>query len=403
MNDADVLIIGAGVVGLAIARALTLAGRSVVVVEARGAFGEETSSRNSEVIHSGIYYPTGSLKARLCVRGREMLYAFCEAHGVAHRRCGKLIVAAEDSELGRAGGAGGQGGGEWRRRFADAFGRAGAGAGAGARLVGALHAPSTGIIDSHGFMLALTAEIEAHRLSRAVPFGAGRGLAALSPRSAGRSRCGCSVGALVNAAGLSASRVARAIEGSGAVPETLYAKGNYFALAGRSPFERLIYPAPQAHGLGVHLTFDLGGQARFGPDVEWVETLDYSVDPARGQGFAEAIRRYWPGLPDDALTPAYAGIRPKISGPAEAGRRFPHRRAGARMACPASSTCSASRARGSPRRWRLRRRWWGGFNAFGKLANSSLRAKRSNPRFRDAALSDNQTIARRWMASLRSP
>jgi L-2-hydroxyglutarate oxidase LhgO len=325
MNDADVLIIGAGVVGLAIARAIALAGRSVVVVEARAAFGEETSSRNSEVIHSGIYYPTGSLKARLCVRGRSMLYAFCEARGVAHRRCGKLIVATKDSELAAL----------------EALARKGAENGVDdlrmlsgdeARVlepalasVGALHAPSTGIIDSHGFMLALTGEAEGAAFAYRAPF-----LSAQVVRDGFVAEIGgaepmrLKVGALVNAAGLSASRVARAIEGLDPrlVPETLYAKGNYFALSGRAPFRRLIYPAPQAHGLGVHLTFDLGGQARFGPDVEWVERLDYNVDPARGQGFAEAIRRYWPGLPDDALTPAYAGIRPKISGPSEAAADF---------------------------------------------------------------------------------
>ena len=323
MRDADVLVIGAGVVGLAVARALTLAGRSVVVVEARGAFGEETSSRNSEVIHSGIYYPTGSLKARLCVRGRAMLYAFCETHGVAHRRCGKLIVAADDSEragleaLARKGAENGVAdlrmlSGDEARALEPAL----------ACLV-ALHAPSTGIIDSHGFMLALSGDIEA--IAYRAPFQSARAAPdGFIAEIGGDEPMRLSVGALVNAAGLSASRAARAIEGLDArfIPETLFAKGNYFALAGRSPFQRLIYPAPQTHGLGVHLTFDLGGQARFGPDVEWVDRLDYSVDPARGQGFTEAIRRYWPDLPDDALTPAYAGIRPKISGPSDAAADF---------------------------------------------------------------------------------
>jgi L-2-hydroxyglutarate oxidase LhgO len=321
MNDADVLVIGAGVVGLAVARALTLAGRSVVVVEARGAFGEETSSRNSEVIHSGIYYPTGSLKARLCVRGREMLYAFCAARGVAHRRCGKLIVAAEDSELAgleALARKGAENGVADLRMLSGAEARALEPALA---CVGALHAPSTGIIDSHSFMLALTADIEA--IAYRAPFLSARvGPEGFVAEIGGAEPMRLRVGALVNAAGLAASRVARAIEGVGAVPDTFYAKGNYFALAGRAPFQRLIYPAPQAHGLGVHLTFDLAGQARFGPDVEWVETLDYGVNPARGQGFAEAIRRYWPGLPEDALTPAYAGIRPKISGPSEAAADF---------------------------------------------------------------------------------
>jgi L-2-hydroxyglutarate oxidase LhgO len=321
MNDADVLVIGAGVVGLAVARALTLAGRSVVVVEARAAFGEETSSRNSEVIHSGIYYPTGSLKARLCVRGRGMLYAFCEARGVAHRRCGKLIVATEASELAGLETLA-------RRGVENGVDDLAMLSGAEARAlepalacVGALHAPSTGIVDSHGFMLALTAEIEA--IAYRAPFLSARvAPGGFIAEIGGAEPMRLAVGGLVNAAGLASSRVARAIEGSGVVPDTLYAKGHYFALAGRAPFRRLIYPAPQAHGLGVHLTFDLGGQARFGPDVEWVEALEYSVDAQRGQGFAEAIRRYWPGLPDDALTPAYAGIRPKISGPSDPAADF---------------------------------------------------------------------------------
>jgi L-2-hydroxyglutarate oxidase LhgO len=325
MNDADVLVVGAGVVGLAVARALTLAGRSVVVVESRGAFGEETSSRNSEVIHSGIYYPTDSLKARLCVRGRAMLYDFCEAHGVAHLRCGKLIVAAEESELAgleALARKGTENGVEDLRMLSAGEARALEPALA---CVGALLAPSTGIVDSHGFMLALTGEAEGAVFAYRAPFlsarVAGDGFAA---EIGGEEPVQLAVGALVNAAGLSASRVARAIEGLDPefVPETLYAKGNYFALSGRAPFGRLIYPAPQAHGLGVHLTFDLGGQARFGPDVEWVETVEYNVDPERGQGFAEAIRRYWPGLPDGALTPAYTGIRPKIAGPTEPAADF---------------------------------------------------------------------------------
>jgi len=325
MNDADVLIIGAGVVGLAVARALTLAGRSVVVVEARAAFGEETSSRNSEVIHSGIYYPTGSLKARLCVRGRALLYAFCEARGIAHSRCGKLIVAADESELAgleALARKGAQNGVADLRMLSGDEARAMEPALA---CVGALHAPSTGIIDSHGYMLALQGDAEAAVFAYRAPFLSarreGHGFVA---EIGGAEPMRLHVGALVNAAGLAASRAARAIQGldPSFIPETLYAKGNYFALSGRAPFRRLIYPAPQTHGLGVHLTFDLGGQARFGPDVEWVEALDYSVNPERGHGFGEAIRRYWPGLPDDALTPAYAGIRPKISGPADPAADF---------------------------------------------------------------------------------
>jgi L-2-hydroxyglutarate oxidase LhgO len=325
VSDADVLVVGAGVVGLAVARGLTLSGRSVIVVEARSGPGEETSSRNSEVIHSGIYYPTGSLKARLCVQGRAMLNAFAEARGVPHARCGKLIVAADESE--RAGlealaRKGAENGVEDLRLLTGAEARAMEPALAG---VAALFAPSTGILDSHAYMLALQGEAEGAIFAFGAPFvSARRWREGFSVEIGGAEPTRLQVGALVNAAGLAASRVARAIEGLEArfVPETRYAKGNYFALRGRAPFRRLIYPAPQTHGLGVHLTFDLGGQARFGPDVEWVDTLDYNVDPERVRGFAEAIRRYWPGLPDDALTPAYAGIRPKISGPTDPAADF---------------------------------------------------------------------------------
>jgi L-2-hydroxyglutarate oxidase LhgO len=327
MSDVDALVVGAGVIGLAVARALAQQGRSVIVVEAAARIGEETSSRNSEVIHSGIYYPTGSLKARLCVRGRDLLYAFCAAHGVPHRRCGKLIAAADTGEL----------------VGLEALARKGAANGvddlellSGARAtalepalacVGALLAPSTGIIDSHAFMLALQGEAEAAGAMFAfrAPFlSARREGQGFSVEIGGIEPMRLDAGALVNSAGLVASRAARAIEGlaAAAIPETRYAKGNYFALAGRSPFSRLIYPAPQAHGLGVHLTFDLGGQARFGPDVEWVETIGYDVDPERMRGFAEAIRRYWPGLPESALSPAYSGIRPKISGPSDPAPDF---------------------------------------------------------------------------------
>jgi L-2-hydroxyglutarate oxidase LhgO len=327
LSDVDALVVGAGVIGLAVARALAREGRSVLVVEAGSLTGGETSSRNSEVIHSGIYYPAGSLKARLCVRGRELLYAFCTAHGVPHWRCGKLIVAADTDELAGL----------------EALARKGAANGvddlqllSAARAtalepalacVGALLAPSTGIIDSHAFMLALQGEAEAAGAMfgfRAPFVSARREGAGFSVEIGGAEPMRLEVGAIVNSAGLAASRVARGIEGlaAAAVPETRYAKGNYFALAGRSPFSRLIYPAPQTHGLGVHLTFDLGGQARFGPDVEWVNEIGYDVDPERVRGFAEEIRRYWPGLPEDALSPAYSGIRPKISGPADVAADF---------------------------------------------------------------------------------
>jgi len=287
MPDFGAIVVGAGVVGLAIGRALARTGRETLILEAAEAFGTETSSRNSEVIHAGIYYPKDSLKARLCVEGNRRLYQFCRERGVAHKQCCKLIVAANATE----------------RAAIEALARSGAANGVdGLRMLEAREAKalepelscelallsaSTGILDSHAFMLALLGEAEDH--------GA----------------------ALVNSTGLSASRVAETIEISGAwrPPVTRYAKGNYFALRGRSPFTRLIYPAPQAHGLGVHLTFDLAGQARFGPDVEWIETIDYAVDPRRCAGFIEAIRRYWPAAPEDGLLPAYSGVRPKLAGP----------------------------------------------------------------------------------------
>jgi L-2-hydroxyglutarate oxidase LhgO len=323
MNDADVLVVGAGVVGLAVARALALEGRSVVVVEARGAIGEETSARNSEVIHSGIYYPTGSLKARLCVRGRALLYAYLGERGLPHRRCGKLIVAADADELaglvalkakGEANGVEGLA----LISAADAQALEPALA-----CVGALLCPETGIFDSHAYMLSLQGDAEAAGAVFAfhAPFvSATQGADGFAVEIGGAEPMRLGVGALVNAAGLSASRVARAA--GAAAPETRYAKGNYFGLPGRAPFSRLIYPAPQTHGLGVHLTFDLGGAARFGPDVQWIETPDYDVDPARAPAFEAAIRRYWPGLPEGALAPAYAGVRPKISGPRDPAADF---------------------------------------------------------------------------------
>ncbi len=323
--DADAVVVGAGVIGLAVARALALSGRSVVVLEAGARIGEETSSRNSEVIHSGIYYPQGSLKARLCVMGRVRLYDYCATHGVPHARCGKLIVAVDAEELlgiealATRGAANG---------VDDLALRSAAEARAlepALSCVGALLAPSTGILDSHAYMLALQGDAEAAGAAFAfrAPFvSAQRTGAGFSVEVGGAAPMRLAVGTLVNCAGLSATRVARAIEGLSDVPETLYAKGNYFALRGRSPFRRLIYPAPQAHGLGVHLTFDLAGQARFGPDVEWVERVGYDVDPDRSRGFAAAIRRYWPGLPEDALAPAYSGVRPKLSGPAEPAADF---------------------------------------------------------------------------------
>lgn len=331
MEQVDCLVVGAGVVGLAVARALARAGREVVVLESEAAIGTGISSRNSEVIHAGIYYPKDSLMARLCVAGRRRLYAFCAEHGVTAQRCGKLIVATSPAEAGQLTAI---------RARAEANGvedlRLLSAAEAEAmepalRCHGALWSPVTGIVDSHGFMLALQGDAEAAGAVFALrsPFAAARVVAGgfeVTTAGEGAMRLRCR--ALINSAGLHAPAVAARIAGLAAahVPQLFLAKGNYYALAGRAPFSRLVYPVPVEGGLGVHLTLDLGGQARFGPDVEWIDTidraLDYTVDPRRADSFYAAVRRYWPGLPDDSLQPAYCGIRPKLSGRGAAQRDF---------------------------------------------------------------------------------
>jgi L-2-hydroxyglutarate oxidase LhgO len=328
MADVDILVVGAGVIGLAIARRLAMAGRSVVVVESAEGIGTQTSSRNSEVIHAGIYYPTGSLKAQLCVAGRAALYDYCQVHHIPFRRCGKLIVAADEAELAALARllttAHANGAAELElidARSAQAMEPA-------LTTVGALWSPMTGILDSHAFMLALQGEAEDNGaafafhapLHHAEPIAGGGFLVAVGGRD---SMC-LETEILVNAAGLAASRVARSIAGLDAthVPETRFARGHYFTLMGRAPFSRLVYPAPHTHGLGVHVTIDLAGQARFGPDVQWIDRLDYTVDPERARDFYAAIRRYWPALPDGALQPGYAGIRPKIAGPGDPAPDF---------------------------------------------------------------------------------
>jgi len=327
MDRVECIVVGAGVVGLAIARTLAATGREVIVVEAAGDIGTGTSSRNSEVIHAGIYYPAGSAMARLCVAGRQMLYRYCEDHGVPHRRCGKLIVAtgADESERLAAIRARAEANGvtdlvtlsaDEARAKEPALG-----------CTGALHSPSTGIVDSHALMLALRGDAE--QAGAAFAFHApfvrarreGEGFVVEIGGDAPMT-LGCDL--LINATGLSAPEVARAIEGLPPehIPTAYYAKGNYFACTTRVPFSHLIYPLPEPGGLGVHLTLDIGGAGRFGPDVEWVETLDYDVDPKRAERFYPAIRRYWPALPDGALIPAYSGIRPKIVPPAVAVQDF---------------------------------------------------------------------------------
>ena len=323
----DCVVIGAGVVGLAVARALAMRGRETLVLEAEGAIGTGTSSRNSEVIHAGIYYPPGSAKAKLCVAGRQRLYAYCAARGVEHRRCGKLIVAADREQaqvLAKIEATARANGVEDLRRLTAAEAVAMEPA---LRCVAALLSPSTGILDSHGLMLALRADLEQ----------AGGIIAFHSPVRRGRRGRGAielEVGAdettwlaahvVINSAGLQAQELSRSIEGVAprSIPPAIYAKGNYYVLQGKAPFKHLVYPVPEPGGLGVHLTLDLAGQAKFGPDVEWIEKLDYGVDPARAERFYRDIRRYWPALPDGTLRPGYAGIRPKLSGPGAAAADF---------------------------------------------------------------------------------
>lgn len=328
MFDVDCAVIGAGVVGLAIARRLAKNGHEVLVLEAEGAIGSGISSRNSEVIHAGLYYPTASRKAQYCVDGRDLLYAYLEAHGVAHARYGKLIVATEESELSAldriAEQAMANGVDDLQPLTVDQIRQCEPEVVA----VGALLSPSTGVVDSHGLMLALLGELGDHggQVAYHAPMlsGTALGNSTIRINVGGAEPVELQCRVVVNAAGLGASTVARAIEGVDhrGVPVTRFAKGCYFRLVGRSPFRRLIYPVPVPGGLGTHVTLDLGGQARFGPDVEWVTQPSYDVDPARAASFYTSIRRYWPGLEDGALAPDYAGVRPKIVGPGEPAGDF---------------------------------------------------------------------------------
>lgn len=314
------LVIGAGVVGLAVGRALARRGREVLVLEAESAIGTGISARNSEVIHAGIYYPPDSAKARLCVRGRRLLYEHCQAHGVPFRRCGKLIVAVDDAQLRKLNSiqrtAQRNGVDDLRCLSAEEA----KGLEPALSCTAALLSPSTGILDTRTFMLSLLAEIEAAGgtvLCR-TPVSGGRCVDGGFRLKAGPTGNATEIAAsiLVNSAGLHAQRVARSLGlPEKSIPPLHYAKGNYYMLQGSSPFHHLIYPVPEPGGLGVHLTLDLAGRARFGPDVQWIEELDYTVDPGRATRFYDAIRRYWPALPDGTLAPAYAGIRPKLVGP----------------------------------------------------------------------------------------
>jgi L-2-hydroxyglutarate oxidase LhgO len=329
MSEAEVecVVVGAGVVGLAVARELALAGHEVLILEKERWIGSETSSRNSEVIHAGLYYPQGSRKARLCRAGRDALYAYCAEHGVAHKRLGKLLVATRDEEIAALQSV-------WTRAASNDVNDLQWLSAAEAKAlepnlscVKAFLSPSTGIIDSHGLMLAYQADAESSGAMLAYR------ATVLSGRVEGNGFT-LDVGGdepmtlrarlLVNSAGLSAPTLARSIAGlpAASIPRDYYCRGVYFSLSGRAPFTRLIYPAPEAAGLGVHLTLDMAGQARFGPDTEWIDGIDYTVDPRRGDRFYAAIRTYWPGLRDGALQPSYAGIRPKISGPKEPAADF---------------------------------------------------------------------------------
>ena len=326
MDKLDCVVIGAGVVGLAIARALALGGREVMVLDAAGAIGTGTSSRNSEVIHSGIYYPTGSLKAQLCVQGKQMLYDYCAGRGIGHSRCGKLIVATNPLQI---------------ELLENIITKAAANGVNDLALltsaqaqamepqlacVAAIHSPSTGIVDSHALMLSLQGDLE------------NAGGSVVLNTTLAQLKCmqeainivaedgtELSANTVINAAGLNAPLLASRTQGLDArhVPSSYWAKGNYFALQGKSPFSHLVYPVPGAAGLGVHLTIDLGGQAKFGPDVQWVESADdLSVDPSRGDAFYAEVRKYWPALKDGALHASYAGIRPKLQGPGAAASDF---------------------------------------------------------------------------------
>ncbi len=317
MEKTDCIIIGAGVIGLAVARELALAGREVVVLEAAGAIGTGTSSRNSEVIHAGLYYPNASLKARFCVEGKRLLYAYCAERGVAARTIGKLLVAASEAQVTKLAAikenAEGNGvrdlrwlsPGEARTLEPEV------------RCISAIVSPSTGILDSHAFMLALEGDMENARgviaFNSAVTSGSVQegGIVLRTQEAEVKAKL------VINAGGLYAPAVAQSIEGMPRhlIPKAYFAKGNYFSLKGRSPFRHLVYPMPEAAGIGIHATLDLGGAVRFGPDVEWIEAIDYTVDARRAPLFEEAIRQYWPTLPDNALAPSYCGIRPKIAAP----------------------------------------------------------------------------------------
>ncbi|HXW42020.1 MAG TPA: NAD(P)/FAD-dependent oxidoreductase [Xanthobacteraceae bacterium] len=323
----QILVIGAGVIGLAVARTAARAGHDVTVAEMTGGIANGVSSRNSEVVHAGLYYPTNSLRARHCVRGRRMLYEFCAGHGVGHRKCGKLVVATDAAELGKVEAIRKQGEANGVEDLEMIGGNAARALEPELSCIGALASPQSGIVDSHGFMRALWGELEdnggmiafetpVERISYRAP--------RWQVRFGGRDAGTLDFDAVVNSAGLGAQSLARRIDGYPAdqVPRLVLAKGNYFSYAGRPVFSRLIYPTPVDGGLGVHVTLDLAGRMRFGPDVEWIKEESYGIDATRADGFYARIRSYWPRLPDGTLVPDYCGIRPKLTGPGEPAADF---------------------------------------------------------------------------------
>ncbi len=319
MDEVECVVVGAGVVGLAVARRLAQAGLEVLILDKAPRIGNETSSRNSEVIHAGIYYPKDSLKAKTCLAGRSFLYSYAEDHGVSHGRCGKLIVAADAAQEAQLATirAKAHANGATEIEAIDA-GRARA-MEPNLTCTAALWSPMTGIVDSHALMLAYLGDAEDAgamlALNAPVARAAAKDGGGFVVEVGGEAPMRLACRTLVNAAGLDAPGLAGRVEGltPAHVPRAYYCKGNYYTLRGKSPFTRLIYPVPEAAGLGVHLTIDLGGQARFGPDTEWLDGVDYGVDPARADAFYAQVRRYWPDLPDGTLEPGYAGIRPKIT------------------------------------------------------------------------------------------
>ena len=330
--DTDVVVIGAGAVGLAVAAEFARNGRDVIVLEAADGIGTGTSSRNSEVIHGGMYYPTGSLRHRMCVEGRRKLYAYLEARGVPYMKRGKLIVATSEKEIAKIEGIHATGLKNEVEALEMVSGATAMAWEPNLHCTAALWSPETGIVDSHSYMLALQGEIEDHGgliafetpVTRIEPVAGG-----FKVHTGGAEPSAIECRRLVNSAGLGAHGVVRAIEGYPAehIPKFVLAKGNYFGCTGKPAFTRLIYPAPVEGGLGVHVTMDLAGRMKFGPDVEWLANndpaaVDYTVDPKRSVAFYDAIRRYWPGLPDGAITPDYSGCRPKLSGPGEPAADF---------------------------------------------------------------------------------